>query len=136
MKEKPMIQHFTAHTINCVCHSTRSMFRVLWICNFDLEMTLKKWLSRYHEGSTNCFCLLFFHMYIFCIWFYSIAYVTVAITVDWIPYTDAIVRVSKSFTLKHDPCHTSALHSGRIRIHGISQLPNLLLHTIKQKVLH
>ena len=26
--------HFTAHTINCVCHSIRSMFRVLGIYNF------------------------------------------------------------------------------------------------------
>ena len=29
-----MIQHFTAYTINCVCHSIRSMFRVLGINNF------------------------------------------------------------------------------------------------------
>ena len=29
-----MIQHFTAYTINCVCHSIRSMFRVLGIYNF------------------------------------------------------------------------------------------------------
>ena len=27
---------FSAHTINCVCHSIRSMFRVLGIYNFDL----------------------------------------------------------------------------------------------------
>ena len=29
-----MIQHFTVHTINCVCHSIKSMFRVLDIYNF------------------------------------------------------------------------------------------------------
>ena len=29
-----MIQHFTAHKINCVCQSIRSMFRVLGIYNF------------------------------------------------------------------------------------------------------
>ena len=28
-----MIWHFTAYTINCVCHSIRSMFRVLGIYN-------------------------------------------------------------------------------------------------------
>ena len=27
----------SAHTINCVCHSIRSMFRVLGIYNFDLS---------------------------------------------------------------------------------------------------
>ena len=27
---------FSAHTINCVCHSIRSMFRVLGIYNFGL----------------------------------------------------------------------------------------------------
>ena len=31
-----MILHFTAHTINCVCQSIRSMFRVLGIYNFDV----------------------------------------------------------------------------------------------------
>ena len=30
-----MIQHVTAHTINCVCHSIMSMFRVLGMYNFD-----------------------------------------------------------------------------------------------------
>ena len=30
---------FSAHTINCVCHSIRSMFRVLGIYNFALEGT-------------------------------------------------------------------------------------------------
>ena len=28
-------KYFTAHTINCVCHCIRSMFRVLGIYNFD-----------------------------------------------------------------------------------------------------
>ena len=27
--------YFTAHTINCVCHSMRTMFRVLGIYNFE-----------------------------------------------------------------------------------------------------
>ena len=31
-----MIQHFMASTINCGCHSIRSMFRVLGIYNFGL----------------------------------------------------------------------------------------------------
>ena len=26
--------YFTAHTLNCVCHSIRSMFRVLGVYNF------------------------------------------------------------------------------------------------------
>ena len=30
-----MIQHFTTHTINCVCHSIRSMFKALGIYSFD-----------------------------------------------------------------------------------------------------
>jgi hypothetical protein len=30
----PMILHFTAYTMNCVCHCIRSMFRVLGIYNF------------------------------------------------------------------------------------------------------
>ena len=30
-----MIKHFTAYTINCVCHCIRSMFRVLGIYNFE-----------------------------------------------------------------------------------------------------
>ena len=38
-----MILHFTAHTINCVCHSIRLMFRVLGIYNFD-------WI---HNGKGN-----------------------------------------------------------------------------------
>ena len=28
---------FSAHTINCMCHSIRSMFRVLGIYNFDFK---------------------------------------------------------------------------------------------------
>ena len=30
---------FSAHTINCVCHSIRSMFRVLGIYNFGCAIT-------------------------------------------------------------------------------------------------
>ena len=30
--------YFTAHTIKCVCHSIRTMFRVLGICNFGLAI--------------------------------------------------------------------------------------------------
>ena len=44
MKGKPHdLNHdltFSAHTINCVCHSIRSMFRVLGICNFGLPVGL------------------------------------------------------------------------------------------------
>ena len=29
--------YFTAHTINCVCHSRRTMFRVLGINNFGFR---------------------------------------------------------------------------------------------------
>ena len=29
-----MISHLTAHTIDCVCHSIRSMFKVLGMYNF------------------------------------------------------------------------------------------------------
>ena len=29
---------FSAHTINCVCHSIRSMFRVLGISTFDVKL--------------------------------------------------------------------------------------------------
>ena len=41
-----MISHFTAHTINCVCHSIRSMFSILRMYNFgpcykNKEMTCK-----------------------------------------------------------------------------------------------
>ena len=31
-----MIKHFNAHTIDCVCHTIRSMFRVLGIYNFGM----------------------------------------------------------------------------------------------------
>ena len=31
---------FSAHTINCVCHSIRSMFRVLGIYNFDATLKI------------------------------------------------------------------------------------------------
>ena len=36
-----MIQHFTAHTINCVCHSKRSMFRVLGKYNIGKSETAR-----------------------------------------------------------------------------------------------
>ena len=31
---------FFAHTINCVCHSIKSMFRVLGMYNFDTNLDL------------------------------------------------------------------------------------------------
>ena len=34
-KEHGFNNNFTAPTINCVCHSIRSMFRVLGVYNFD-----------------------------------------------------------------------------------------------------
>ena len=42
---------FSAHTINCVCHSVRLMFRVLGIYDFGrwikrLKVGLKKWHGR------------------------------------------------------------------------------------------
>ena len=42
-----MIWHFTAHTINCVCHSIRWMFRVLGMCNFGL--LLRSGAKIFHE---------------------------------------------------------------------------------------
>ena len=40
---------FYAHTINCVCHSIRSMFRVLWVYNFgksvEISVTIEKRVS-------------------------------------------------------------------------------------------
>ena len=33
-----MIYYFTAHTINCACHSRQSVFRVLGIYNFEKSM--------------------------------------------------------------------------------------------------
>ena len=33
---------FSAHTINCVCNSIRSMFRVLGVYNFALSMDLQQ----------------------------------------------------------------------------------------------
>ena len=51
--------YFTAHTFNCVCHSIRSMFRLLGVYNFD--QSLKKLfylfrlviLPRQHTWSTT-----------------------------------------------------------------------------------
>ena len=37
-----MIKHFTTHTINCACHSLRSMFRVLGMYNFAKRV--KQWI--------------------------------------------------------------------------------------------
>ena len=34
--------HFTAHTINCVCHSIRSMFIVLGLYNFGTSLNFRK----------------------------------------------------------------------------------------------
>ena len=31
---------FSAHTINCVCHSISSMFRILGVYNFGLELKI------------------------------------------------------------------------------------------------
>ena len=36
---------FSAHTIICVCHSIRSMFKVLGIYNFDSHMDLQFWTA-------------------------------------------------------------------------------------------
>jgi hypothetical protein len=33
---------FSAHTINCVCHSIRSMFKVLGVYNFDENVKKKE----------------------------------------------------------------------------------------------
>ena len=38
-KEKTHDLTFYAHIINCVCHSIRSMFRVLGVYNFGLQCT-------------------------------------------------------------------------------------------------
>ena len=42
--------YFTAHTINCVCHSIRTMYRVLGIYNFGgwliLFNLLNKWIAK------------------------------------------------------------------------------------------
>ena len=36
----PWFKYFIAYTINCVCHSIRSMFRVLGIHNFEQDMEI------------------------------------------------------------------------------------------------
>ena len=38
---------FSAHTINCVCHSIRSMFRVLGMYNFGWQPNFQKWLQNF-----------------------------------------------------------------------------------------
>ena len=45
--------HFTAHTINCVCHSIRSMFRVLGIYNFGGSVNAQ-WEKHCTEFNTFC----------------------------------------------------------------------------------
>jgi hypothetical protein len=47
---------FSAHTINCVCHSLRSMFRVLWVYNFDQNIKL---VTTYVE-CTNLYAMFLF----------------------------------------------------------------------------
>ena len=43
---------FSAHTINCVCHSIRSMFRVLGIYNF--AQLIKKYINPYSTAIDWC----------------------------------------------------------------------------------
>ena len=47
------LEHFTAHTISCVCHNIRSMFRVLWIYNFG--PALHCFYSRVHISWNKAF---------------------------------------------------------------------------------
>ena len=49
-----MIYYFTAHTINCVCHSIRSMFRVLGIYNFVQCLNFMSILESYLHFTTFC----------------------------------------------------------------------------------
>ena len=42
-----MIYNFTAHTINCVCHIIRSMFRVLGLYNIGLNLNKQLTLTIY-----------------------------------------------------------------------------------------
>ena len=44
---------FYAHTFNCVCHSIRSMFRVLGIYNFASDMKIAKILVQNTTGLEN-----------------------------------------------------------------------------------
>ena len=61
MKEKTHdLNHdltFSAHTINCVCHSLRSMFRVLGIYNFGicLEFTASSTLQQSSDELSKSF---------------------------------------------------------------------------------
>ena len=41
---------FSAHTFNCVCHSIRSMFRVLGVYNFECRLKYCK----YTASSSTC----------------------------------------------------------------------------------
>ena len=51
--------YFTAHTIKCVCHSIRSIFRVLGVYNFGLSLKVAlvfadyKSLSLSHASCVN-----------------------------------------------------------------------------------
>ena len=40
---------FSAYTINCVCHSIRSMFRVLGMYNFEYLLKI-----RFHKKKDHC----------------------------------------------------------------------------------
>ena len=47
---------FSAHTINCVCHSIRSMFRVLGIYNFGTFITIfYSELGIYLYAGSSCY---------------------------------------------------------------------------------
>ena len=45
--------YFTAHTIKCVCHCRRVMFRVLGMYNFDYSINLKNIFGNQHKLSTK-----------------------------------------------------------------------------------
>ena len=61
---KSWVIHFTLHTINCVCHSIRSMFILLGMYNFDENWKPKNGnmaLSSFHfqEAFLNSFFRMF-----------------------------------------------------------------------------
>ena len=49
--------YFTAHTINCVCHSIRTMFRVLGIYNFGSA------LKRTPVQGFNSFSIMLYYLF-------------------------------------------------------------------------
>ena len=55
---KPWFKHFTAHTINCVCHNIRSMFRVLGMYNFGLNQP-KFQIMLYRKEPIAWHCVIF-----------------------------------------------------------------------------